>query len=142
MARGRARAHHSHLQPTTEARAGYDVPCGVPIYQLQLGEKSEEVTKLARGRGSCAPIRTRGDTHTGVRAAVRPGEEQVLGWRPAVGGEMPDAPNWIISKKLGEGGFGEVWLADHNHELRTVKIIRPERFSNGENYLLASFTRR
>jgi class 3 adenylate cyclase/tetratricopeptide (TPR) repeat protein len=44
---------------------------------------------------------------------MRPGEEETLGWRPAIGQALPNAPQWIVSEKLGEGGFGEVWLAIH-----------------------------
>jgi WD40 repeat protein/class 3 adenylate cyclase/tRNA A-37 threonylcarbamoyl transferase component Bud32 len=43
---------------------------------------------------------------------VRPDEEPVLGWRPAVGQDVPNTP-WVLEEKLGEGGFGEVWVAQH-----------------------------
>ena len=39
---------------------------------------------------------------------VRPDEEPVLGWRPAVGTVVPST-QWVLEKKLGEGGFGEVF---------------------------------
>jgi WD40 repeat protein/class 3 adenylate cyclase len=35
--------------------------------------------------------------------------DNLPGWRPGVGSQMPGT-NWIIEKCLGEGGFGEVWL--------------------------------
>src|SRR2546426_618047 len=38
--------------------------------------------------------------------------ELVLGWRPAIGQEVPNT-KWVIEEKLGEGGFGEVWKARH-----------------------------
>ncbi|HEY8650280.1 MAG TPA: protein kinase, partial [Chthoniobacterales bacterium] len=34
--------------------------------------------------------------------------EPVLGWRPAVDQSVPGT-SWVLEKKLGEGGFGEVW---------------------------------
>jgi len=40
-------------------------------------------------------------------------EEATLGWRPAQGLDLPDRPNWILLEKLGEGGFGDVWLVEH-----------------------------
>lgn len=48
-----------------------------------------------------------------ARRILRPGEEQTLGWRPAVGLAMPNNPQWVVEKKIGEGGFGEVWVALH-----------------------------
>ena len=45
--------------------------------------------------------------------AVSPTEEDTLGWRPAVGLHVPRREHWVLDDRLGEGGFGEVWLAIH-----------------------------
>jgi WD40 repeat protein len=54
---------------------------------------------------------------------VRADEESVLGWRPAVGDLVPST-RWILDSKLGEGGFGEVWVGHHQHtkERRVFKF--------------------
>ena len=51
-------------------------------------------------------------------------EDTVLGWRPAPGQGVPQRSSWEFDKKLGEGGFGEVWLARHRktHEARVFKF--------------------
>ncbi len=39
-------------------------------------------------------------------------EDTILGWRPAPGLGIPKRANWVLREKLGEGGFGEVWLGE------------------------------
>ena len=40
-------------------------------------------------------------------------EDTILGWRPAPDLEIPHRPRWVVVEKLGEGGFGEVWLGEY-----------------------------
>ncbi|MBI4664565.1 MAG: protein kinase [Verrucomicrobia bacterium] len=48
-----------------------------------------------------------------VHRYVSPDSEPVLGWRPALEQKVPGT-QWTLEEKLGEGGFGEVWLGRHS----------------------------
>jgi serine/threonine-protein kinase len=72
----------------------------------------EPVEVFEVGLQGVAPLSPPGGSEKAARY-VRPGDEATLGWRPAVGQSLPSAPQWVLSEKLGEGGFGEVWLATH-----------------------------
>ncbi|HSV16301.1 MAG TPA: protein kinase, partial [Tepidisphaeraceae bacterium] len=50
-------------------------------------------------------------------------EEQTLGWRPAVGLDVPGRVSWKLESKLGEGGFGEVWLGQHE-KLKERRVFK------------------
>ncbi|MDB5321929.1 MAG: hypothetical protein JWN40_3560 [Phycisphaerales bacterium] len=65
------------------------------------------------GAEGSAPLAPPPDTEKAKRH-IRPGDEETLGWRPALGRSLESTTNWILVEKLGEGGFGEVWLAEQN----------------------------
>ena len=49
---------------------------------------------------------------------------ETAGWRPAPGLTVPQRPNWVLDRKLGEGGSGEAWLGAHRQtgESRVFKF--------------------
>lgn len=59
-----------------------------------------------------------------AKRALRPGDEETLGWRPADGLEIPGRPGWRLAEKLGAGGFGEVWAGEQakTRERRAFKF--------------------
>jgi serine/threonine protein kinase/WD40 repeat protein len=89
-------------------------------YEFTGMEEPLEVCEVGfAGRGVLSAPRT---TERAKRQ-VRPEEEPVLGWRPAIGQEVPNT-KWTLEEKLGEGGFGEVWQARHEklNEKRVFKF--------------------
>ncbi len=74
------------------------------------------------GLADFAPLSQPPDS-AAARRVLALGEELTLGWRPAPGQAVPRRPNWSLTERLGEGGFGEVWLARHKSgESRVFKF--------------------
>jgi serine/threonine protein kinase/class 3 adenylate cyclase len=78
-------------------------------YLLKGIEEPLEICEV--GETGIAPLHTPPDSEKAHRYTAG-SAEQVPGWRPALQQMVPNT-QWVLEKKLGEGGFGEVWLARH-----------------------------
>ncbi|MGV8042573.1 MAG: tetratricopeptide repeat protein [Thermoanaerobaculaceae bacterium] len=88
-------------------------------YLLKGVEQPVEVFEV--GVAGQAPLAPPPDSEKAKRMV---GDPTILGWRPAPGQAVPRRPHWVLERKLGEGGFGEVWLSAHakTHEQRVFKF--------------------
>lgn len=78
-------------------------------YIFQAFEHPMEVCEVGDDSG-LSPLHPPRDVEF-ARRSISPDQEAILGWRPAIGNEIPTSPEWVLTEKLGAGGFGEVWRA-------------------------------
>lgn len=89
-------------------------------YLFKGAEQPLEIFEV--GAEGIAPLSPPPDAEK-ARRSVTHDQEETLGWRPAIGLPVPHRENWILNRKLGEGGFGEVWLAIHD-KARTRRVFK------------------
>ena len=77
-------------------------------YLFKGAEEPMEVFEV--GAEGIAELKAPPDSEKAKRA-ILPGDEDLFGWRPAIGQTIPRRDNWILERKIGAGGFGEVWVA-------------------------------
>ncbi|CAM2010228.1 protein kinase domain-containing protein [Acanthopleuribacter pedis] len=71
---------------------------------------SEPVDVFEAGVEGVAPL-TPPPSSKKVRRLTQ--EEDLAGWRPGAGRDIPHRANWRLSKNLAKKNYGEVWLANH-----------------------------
>lgn len=79
-------------------------------YLLKGVEEPMEICEV--GESKVAILKPPEDSDK-VHRLVSAESEPVLGWRPALGQKVAGT-HWVLEEKLGEGGFGEVWLGRHD----------------------------
>jgi class 3 adenylate cyclase/tetratricopeptide (TPR) repeat protein len=88
-------------------------------YRMKGVEEPLEICEV--GEAGKARLRQPPDSEKAHRF-ISADSEPVLGWRPAIGQVVPGT-GWVLEKKLGEGGFGEVWLG-HDKRLKTERVFK------------------
>lgn len=82
------------------------------------------------GRVGRAPLTPPADTDK-ARRVVDP--DTIVGWRPAPGVVVPGRASWVLDERVGGGGFGDVWRAEHRKtgEHRVYKFCYDARRLSG-----------
>ena len=88
-------------------------------YEMKGVEEPVEVCEV--GEVGAGALLAPGDSEKAHRFHS-PDAEPVLGWRPSAGQRVPNT-QWTLERALGEGGFGEVWLA-HHETLKQRRVIK------------------
>jgi len=113
-----------HSRSATDVGAGAHPPSiqwmAHGPYLFKGSDDALEVFEV--GTTGVAPLKAPKDSDK-ARRAVTPGEEAMYDWRPASGMEVPRRKGWKIDRKLGEGGFGEVWLA-RNAKTKEARVFK------------------
>ena len=88
-------------------------------YRMKGVEEPLEICEV--GEQDKARLKQPADSEK-ARRFLSADEEPVLGWRPAVNQTVPGT-GWVLEKKLGEGGFGEVWFG-RDKSLNTEHVFK------------------
>ncbi len=105
-------ARQSVIETLTEDAAPVAEPLWLAHGRYVLaGDNRESLEVFELGIPGRAPLQPPPDRPGVALSADSLEEAQMRGWRPSIGQPIPGRDDWTIAEKLGEGGFGEVWLA-------------------------------